>query len=369
MTTSRPSIRRPGAASRPTCPSSRRSSGGTIADNIRLGAPAATSEDVRAGRGARSRRCLRPHASRWVRHRGRRRRTCPLGRREGGRVALARAFLRDAPLVLLDEPTADLDPESASIVADAVETLREDRTLVLVAHRPELAGRADRIVRAPARASGIPRGPARDVRPVVLPRDRGRGVERARRWLADLRQRPLRKDENWFVHETMAGGGYERWPVSRADLDPHYDRVEKMIGPAALPVRPRPYQHAEDDRLQGRRPRPRQRVVPAQAGRHLRQRGTRRRCPASRSSRSAQPPRPDPHHLPAVRRVRHRLQLRRQEHARLQLPLRRPPTTAPRIRTLCEVRRFEPARAAATGSTTSRTTPTGTAPPTAARAR
>ncbi|MDH2427148.1 GMC family oxidoreductase [Sphaerisporangium sp. TRM90804] len=47
----------------------------------------------------------------------------------------------------------------------------------------------------------------------------------------------LRKDEQWFVHEEgLPGGGYESWPVNRADLDPHYDAVEKMIGVAPYPV-------------------------------------------------------------------------------------------------------------------------------------
>lgn len=39
----------------------------------------------------------------------------------------------------------------------------------------------------------------------------------------------LRKDERWFVHDSPFGGGYENWPISRADLDPHYDAVEKMM--------------------------------------------------------------------------------------------------------------------------------------------
>ena len=56
------------------------------------------------------------------------------------RLALARAFLRDAPLVVLDEPTADLDPASAASVAEAIERLRAGRTVVLVAHRTELVG-------------------------------------------------------------------------------------------------------------------------------------------------------------------------------------------------------------------------------------
>jgi ABC-type multidrug transport system fused ATPase/permease subunit len=71
----------------------------------------------------------------------------PLSVGERRRVALARAFLRDAPLVVLDEPTADLDAESAARIGDAVETIRAGRTVLLIAHRPELAARADRIVR------------------------------------------------------------------------------------------------------------------------------------------------------------------------------------------------------------------------------
>jgi cholesterol oxidase len=47
----------------------------------------------------------------------------------------------------------------------------------------------------------------------------------------------LRKDEKWFVrNDPMPGGGYERWPVTRADLDPHYDAVEKMMGATPYPL-------------------------------------------------------------------------------------------------------------------------------------
>jgi ATP-binding cassette, subfamily C, bacterial CydD len=65
---------------------------------------------------------------------------------ERRRIALARAFVRDAPLVILDEPTADLDPVSADVVAEAVERLRAGRTVLLIAHRPELVEHADRVV-------------------------------------------------------------------------------------------------------------------------------------------------------------------------------------------------------------------------------
>jgi cholesterol oxidase len=51
----------------------------------------------------------------------------------------------------------------------------------------------------------------------------------------------IRKDENWFVQEDMSDGGYEYWPVSRADLDPHYDRVERMLKLQRYPFEHEPY--------------------------------------------------------------------------------------------------------------------------------
>lgn len=51
----------------------------------------------------------------------------------------------------------------------------------------------------------------------------------------------LRKDERWFVHEDLQGGGYESWPIDREALDPHYDRVQRMLQPRQLPVEHEPY--------------------------------------------------------------------------------------------------------------------------------
>lgn len=62
------------------------------------------------------------------------------------RVALARAFLRDSPLLLLDEPTANLDGETEQEVFEAVRRLSEGRTVILVAHRPALLEIADRVL-------------------------------------------------------------------------------------------------------------------------------------------------------------------------------------------------------------------------------
>lgn len=51
----------------------------------------------------------------------------------------------------------------------------------------------------------------------------------------------LRKDERWFVTEDLAHGGYEDWPVTRAELDPHYDEVERRIGVQRFPLAQSPY--------------------------------------------------------------------------------------------------------------------------------
>jgi ABC-type multidrug transport system fused ATPase/permease subunit len=117
---------------------------GTIADNIRLGAAAASEKDTREA-------AMLAGADRFIR-------ALPLGYEtvvgDGGRplsmgelrrIALARAFVRDAPLVILDEPTADLDRTSADVVAEAIERLRVGRTVLLIAHRPELVRRADHV--------------------------------------------------------------------------------------------------------------------------------------------------------------------------------------------------------------------------------
>jgi ATP-binding cassette, subfamily C, bacterial CydD len=118
---------------------------GTVADNIRLGDADALEPRIRdAAVLAGADRFVRALPSGYetiVGDGGR-----PLSAGERRRIALARAFVRDAPLVILDEPTADLDRRSAEVVAEAVERLRVGRTVLLIAHRPELVQRADRVV-------------------------------------------------------------------------------------------------------------------------------------------------------------------------------------------------------------------------------
>jgi thiol reductant ABC exporter CydD subunit len=118
---------------------------GTVADNIRLGRAGADDAAVRAAAGLAGAdgfvQELPDGYETLVGDGGR-----PLSAGERRRLALARAFLRDAALVVLDEPTADLDPESAELVGRAMERLSRGRTVLLIAHRPEFARRADRVV-------------------------------------------------------------------------------------------------------------------------------------------------------------------------------------------------------------------------------
>jgi thiol reductant ABC exporter CydD subunit len=117
----------------------------SIADNVRLGRPDASDEEVRraisdanlddvVGR-------LADGLATLLGERG-----AGLSQGERQRIALARAFVRDAPLLLLDEPTASLDGKTEEAVLEAVRRLMIGRTVLLVTHRPALLGLADQIV-------------------------------------------------------------------------------------------------------------------------------------------------------------------------------------------------------------------------------
>jgi thiol reductant ABC exporter CydD subunit len=117
----------------------------SIADNIRLGRPDASAEEVaRAVADAGLTELVARLPGGLDARLGEGGAGLSAGERQ--RVALARAFLRDAPLLLLDEPTANLDGETEAQVVDAVRRLVRGRTAVIVAHRPALIALADRVI-------------------------------------------------------------------------------------------------------------------------------------------------------------------------------------------------------------------------------
>jgi ATP-binding cassette subfamily C protein CydCD len=115
---------------------------GSVADNVRLAREDATPAEIRAALALAGLATVPLEL--------------PLG--EGGtglsagerrRIALARAFVRDAPLLLLDEPTASLDGDTERDVLAALARLVEGRTVIVVAHRPALVEFADREIVLP----------------------------------------------------------------------------------------------------------------------------------------------------------------------------------------------------------------------------
>jgi thiol reductant ABC exporter CydD subunit len=118
---------------------------GTVGDNIRLGAPGASEAHlIEAAALAGIDDLVRGLPDGYATRVGEAGRRFSVGERQ--RVALARAFLRDAPLLVLDEPTANLDSASAEHVAESLAQIRAGRTVLVITHRLDLAARADRVV-------------------------------------------------------------------------------------------------------------------------------------------------------------------------------------------------------------------------------
>jgi len=118
---------------------------GTVAENVRVARPDASEEDVRRALEAVGADFVEELPEGLATVLGERGAGVSEGQRQ--RLALARAFLRDAPILLLDEPTASLDGPTEQRVLEAVARLAEGRTVVLVAHRPSLLRLADRVVK------------------------------------------------------------------------------------------------------------------------------------------------------------------------------------------------------------------------------
>ena len=117
----------------------------TIADNIRLGRQSASPEDLVEAVSAAGLTGLIGRLPEGLDTRvGEGGAGISAGERQ--RIGLARAFLRDAPLLLLDEPTANLDGQTEAEIVEAVRRLGRGRTVVMVAHRPALVALADRVI-------------------------------------------------------------------------------------------------------------------------------------------------------------------------------------------------------------------------------
>ncbi|MVZ99678.1 ATP-binding cassette domain-containing protein [Actinomadura sp. LD22] len=118
---------------------------GTIEENVRLGRPDASDAEVRAAAGAaRLDEVVERLPGGWAANVGEGGELLSGGERQ--RVSIARALLKDAPIVLLDEVTSALDPVNEAAVHDGIERLVAGRTVVMVAHRMRTVRRADRVV-------------------------------------------------------------------------------------------------------------------------------------------------------------------------------------------------------------------------------
>ena len=117
----------------------------TILENIRLGRRGATDEEVYAAAKA-------AHCDEFVRELpegyqtmvGENGSTLSGGERQ--RISIARALLKDAPVILLDEATASLDVENETAVQEAISRLVKDKTVLIIAHRMRTVTGADKIV-------------------------------------------------------------------------------------------------------------------------------------------------------------------------------------------------------------------------------
>ncbi|WP_330331532.1 thiol reductant ABC exporter subunit CydD [Streptomyces sp. NBC_00536] len=162
---------------------------GTIAENVRLARPEASDEEVaRALRdaGAEEFVAALPGGARTALGEG----GVGLSAGQRQRLALARAFLADRPVLLLDEPTAALDGETEAAVVDAVRRLAAGRTVLLVVHRPALLAVADRVVAVGTGAAA--RTPATGPAPGAVP---------------DVAAGPHSEPGGWILGEVDESGG------------------------------------------------------------------------------------------------------------------------------------------------------------------
>jgi len=117
----------------------------TIMENIRLGKKGATDEEVMsAARLANVDEFAEKLPDKWNTNIGEN--GCELSGGERQRISIARAFLKDAPVILLDEATASIDVENETMIQSALSRLIKDKTVLVIAHRMRTVAGADKIV-------------------------------------------------------------------------------------------------------------------------------------------------------------------------------------------------------------------------------
>ncbi len=117
----------------------------TIANNIRFGRPEASMDEVIAA--AKKARCHEfiealPNGYETVVGEG----GATLSGGEKQRIAIARAIMKDAPIIILDEATANVDPENEKELTEAIENLTREKTIIMIAHRLKTVRNADQII-------------------------------------------------------------------------------------------------------------------------------------------------------------------------------------------------------------------------------
>jgi len=118
---------------------------GSAMENIRYGREGASdAEVIAAAKAAYAHEFIEALPKKYDTDLGERATTLSGGQRQ--RIAIARAILRDAPILLLDEATSSLDAESELAVQKAFETLSENKTTLVIAHRLATVKKADRII-------------------------------------------------------------------------------------------------------------------------------------------------------------------------------------------------------------------------------
>ena len=117
----------------------------TVMENIRLGKKNATDEEViAAAKLANVDEFVEKLPDKWNSNIGEN--GCELSGGERQRISIARAFLKDAPIILLDEATASLDVENETAIQTALSRLIKNKTVMIIAHRMRTVSGADKIV-------------------------------------------------------------------------------------------------------------------------------------------------------------------------------------------------------------------------------